>query len=143
MTVKQISVFLENKPGQLVELTDILSAHHIDIRALSIADTKDFGILRLIVDDPDKTADVLKKAECIFSVAPVLAVEIADEPGSLSKILHILSENAVNLEYTYAFITRRAESAYMILRVEDNGTTAAVLAKNGIKLAAQDDLYSL
>lgn len=143
MTVKQISVFLENKPGQLVELTDILSAHQIDMRALSIADTKDFGILRLIVDDPDKTAEVLKAAECVFSVAPVLAVEIADEPGSLSKILHILSDHGVNLEYTYAFITRRAQSAYMILRVEDNETTAAILAGRGVKLATQDELYRL
>jgi len=143
MTVKQISVFLENRPGQLVELTDILSAHSIDIRALSIADTKDFGILRLIVDDPDKTADVLRTAECVFSVAPVLAVAIADEPGSLSKILHILCEAGINLEYTYAFITRRAECAYMILRVEDNEATAAVLAAHGIQLAAQKELFCL
>lgn len=143
MTVKQISVFLENKPGQLVELTDVLSEHHIDMRALSIADTKDFGILRLIVDDPDKTAEVLRQAECVFSVAPVLAVEIADEPGSLSKILHILSDNGINLEYTYAFITRKQQRAYLILRVEDNEATAEVLSRHGVKLAAQEDLYSL
>lgn len=143
MTVKQISVFLENKPGRLVELTDILSANHIDMRALSLADTKDFGILRIIVDDPDTTARVLREAECVFSVAPVLAVAIPDEPGSLSRILHILAENEINLEYTYAFITRREECAYMILRVEDNEATAAVLAASGVKLATQEDLYSL
>ena len=143
MTVKQISVFLENKPGRLVELTDILSAHSIDMRALSLADTKDFGILRIIVDDPDKTALVLRQAECVFSVAPVLAVAIPDEPGSLSHILRILAENQINLEYTYAFITRRAECAYMILRVEDNEATASVLAANGVRLATQEDLYTL
>jgi len=143
MTVSQISVFLENKPGQLVELTDILSAHHIDMRALSIADTKDFGILRLIVDDPHKTAEVLRQADCVFSVAQVLAVEIADEPGSLSRILHILSDHGINLEYTYAFISRREQCAYMILRVEDNEATAAVLAGQGVKLATQKDLLFL
>lgn len=143
MTVKQISVFLENRPGQLVELTDILSAHQIDMRALSLADTKDFGILRIIVDDPDKTEKVLREAEFVFSIAPVLAVEIADEPGSLSKILHILADNSINLEYTYAFITRREQCAYMILRVEDNEKTARVLAEQGVKLANQEALYSL
>ncbi len=143
MTVKQISVFLENKPGQLMEVADILSEHRIDIRALSLADTRDFGILRIIVDDPDKTARVLKQAGCVFSVAPVLAVSIQDEPGSLSKVLRILSENNINLEYTYAFITRKADSAYMILRVEDNGATAAALSANGVGLVCQGDLYSL
>lgn len=143
MTVKQISVFLENKAGRLVELTDILSEHKIDIRALSIADTKDFGILRLIVDNPDKTAEILESTEFVFSVAPVLAVAIPDEPGSLSAILHVLAENNINLEYTYAFITRKADCAYMILRVEDNEATAIALSNQGVKLVAQADLYSL
>lgn len=143
MTVKQISVFLENKAGRLVELTDILSEHKIDIRALSIADTKDFGILRLIVDNPDKTAEILESTEFVFSVAPVLAVAIPDEPGSLSAILHVLAENDINLEYTYAFITRKADCAYMILRVEDNEATAIALSNHGVKLVAQADLYSL
>jgi hypothetical protein len=143
MAVKQISVFLENKPGRLAELTDILSDHKINIRALSLADTKDFGILRLIVDDPDKTAEKLREAECIFTVASVLAVAIPDEPGSLSSILHLLADNDINLEYTYAFITRKVECAYMILRVEDNEATSAVLAKHGYKLVSQDELFSL
>ncbi len=86
---------------------------------------------------------MLRQAECVFSVAPVLAVEIADEPGSLSKILHILSDNGINLEYTYAFITRKQQRAYLILRVEDNEATAEVLSRHGVKLAAQEDLYSL
>ena len=131
MTVKQISVFLENKAGRLVELTDILSEH------------KDFGILRLIVDNPDKTAEILESTEFVFSVAPVLAVAIPDEPGSLSAILHVLAENDINLEYTYAFITRKADCAYMILRVEDNEATAIALSNQGVKLVAQADLYSL
>ncbi|MDD2503874.1 MAG: ACT domain-containing protein [Clostridia bacterium] len=143
MAITQISVSWENKPGRLAELTDILSEHKINIRALSLADTKDFGILRIIVDDPDKTASILQEVECIFTVALVLAAAIPDEPGSLSRILHILAENDINLEYTYAFITRKEEYAYMILRVEDNETTSAVLTDHGFKLVSQEELFSL
>ena len=143
MTVKQISVFLENKPRQLSEFTKVLNQNKIDMRALSVAETRDFGILRVIVDDPYKTACVLKDAGYICSITPVLAVEISDEPGSLSKILGILGDNDINLEYTYAFITRKEHGAYMVFRVEDNDKAIEVLMQNGIHPICQDVLYKL
>ena len=143
MTVKQISVFVENKPGQLAEFTKLLRQHNIDMRALSIAETPDFGILRVIVDDSYKTACILKDAEYIFSITPVLVVPIEDEAGGLDKILTILAENGINLEYTYAFITRNKDLAYMIFRVTDNEKAMEVLSQHGIKTICQDQLSSL
>lgn len=143
MTAKQISVFLENKPGQLVELAKTLNQNHIDMRALSLADTKDFGIVRLIVDDPYKTACVLKDSGYIASITPVLAIEIPDEPGSLMRVLSLLGENELNLEYAYAFTARKKEFAYMILRMADNDKAIEVLNKNGVRLICQSDLSSL
>lgn len=140
MTVKQISVFLQNDAGQLTGLTNVLNENGIDMRALSVAETRDFGILRLIVDDSYKTATVLKDAGYICSLTPVLAVAIPDEPGGLHKVLAILGENKINLEYTYAFISRKKDLAYMIFRVEDNEKAIEVLCKNGIKLICQDEL---
>ena len=100
MTIKQLSVFVENKPGKLAEFTKLLSEHGIDMRALSIAETPDFGILRVIVDDPYQTTCVLKDADYIFSITPVIAVAIPDEPGSLSRIVDILGAGGLNVEYT-------------------------------------------
>ncbi|MEE0777025.1 MAG: ACT domain-containing protein [Bacillota bacterium] len=143
MTVKQISVFLENKPGRLAEFIDILSENKIDMRAMSIAETQDFGILRIIVDDPEKTAEVVKASNCVFSITPVLAVAIPDEPGALSDILHTLAKNEISLEYTYAFITRQEKTAYMVFRVADNDKATEVLSNHGIKLASQDELFKI
>ncbi len=143
MTVKQISVFLENKPGRLYELTKVLRENQIDMRALSIAETPDFGILRLIVDDSYKTACVLKDAGYICSITPVLAAEVADEAGGLEKILNILGENDINLEYTYAFITRKKGTAYMVFRVQDNDKAIEILSKNQVHLVCQDAFSEL
>ena len=120
MTVKQLSVFLENKPGRLAELTKALRQNGIDMRAMSIADAPDFGIARVIVDDPYEAACVLKDAGYVLSVTPVLAVAIPDEAGSLYEILRVLGENEINLEYTYAFPTAKKGQALMIFRVENN-----------------------
>ena len=143
MSVKQISVFLENKPGRLYELTKVLRENKIDMRALSIAETPDFGILRLIVDDSYKTACVLKDAGYICSITPVLAAEVADEAGGLEKILNILGENDINLEYTYAFITRKKGTAYMVFRVQDNDKAIEILSKNQVHLVCQDAFSEL
>ena len=143
MMIQQISVFLENKAGTIVHVAKILADHGIDMRAMSIADSADFGILRLIVDDPEKTKEVLNKEEYIFSETPVLAVAVADHPGSLVKILAVLSDANINLEYAYAFITRKSDSAYMIFRVDDPERTVDVLKEAGISIAAQSELYSL
>nr|WP_122012211.1 ACT domain-containing protein [Maliibacterium massiliense] len=143
MTVKQISVFLENKPGQLAEFTKLLESQQINMCALSLADAEDFGILRIIVDDSYKTACVLKEAGYVFSITPVLAVEIPDKPGSLVRVLDVLGENGVNLEYTYAFTVSRSKSAYMIFRVADTDRAIAVLDQNNIHLVCQGELSGL
>lgn len=143
MTVKQISVFVENKPGKLAELTDYLHQHEIDMRALSIAEAQDFGIVRMIVDDAYKTSQVLKEAGYVVSITPVLAVEMSDEPGSLYRILKILGDGGVNLDYTYAFLSQKASTAYMILRVADNEKAIEVLGKSGIRPVCQDTIVDL
>lgn len=143
MTVKQISVFLENKAGCLAAFTKVLRENNIDMRAMSIAETPDFGILRIIVDDTYKTACVLKDADYIFSITPVLAVEVSDEAGGLYQIVQILGDSKINLEYTYAFITRKKGQAYMIFRVEDNEKAIDVLERNGVHIVSQEELDEL
>jgi len=143
MTVKQISIFVENKAGKLAELTEYLQQSHIDMRALSIAEAQDFGIVRIIVDDTYKTSCILKEAGYVASITPVLAVEMPDEPGSLFHILKTLGDGGVNLEYMYAFLTRKASTAYMVLRVENNEKAIDVLNQNGIHTICQDALSNL
>ena len=143
MTVKQISVFVENKAGRLAELTDYLNQHGIDMRALSIAEAEDFGVVRMIVDDAYKTSCALTEAGYVVSITPVLAVEIPDEPGSLYKIMKILGDGGVNLEYTYAFLTRKQNTAYIILRVENNEKAVEVLGRQGIHTICQDSISGL
>ncbi len=143
MTVKQISVFLENKPGKLLEFTKLLRENGIDMQALSIAEAPDFGIARVIVDDSYKAACVLKDAGLIFSITPVLAAAIPDKAGSLCAILEVLSDHQINLEYTYAFTGRQRDRAYMIIRVDQPEHAADVLAAAGIHLVTQDELSDL
>lgn len=143
MTVKQISVFLENKPGRLAEFTDVLSAHNVNLRALSLAEAEDFGIVRIIVDNVYNASTVLKETGYVFSITKVLAVELTDEPGALSKAILVLGENGVNIEYMYAFTTRKKGVAYMIFRVADNQKAIDVLVKNGIRPVCQDELEDM
>ena len=143
MTVQQISVFLENRPGGLAEFTKVLSENNIDMRAMCIAETPDFGILRIIVDDVYNTMCTMKEAGYICSVTKVLAVEIPDKPGSLLRTLTVLGESNINLEYSYAFTTRKKDVAYMILRVNDNERATEVLTEHGIKLVDQDGISRL
>ncbi|MBQ4050571.1 MAG: acetolactate synthase [Oscillospiraceae bacterium] len=143
MAVKQISVFVENKPGKLAELTNVLHQHEIDMRALSIAEAEDFGVVRIIVNDSYNTACVLKDAGYILSVTPVLAASIDDKPGALDAILDILGEADINLEYIYAFLGRVQGKAYMVMRVSDCEKAADVLTKKGIRLYDQTDLENL
>jgi hypothetical protein len=143
MTIDQISVFVENKPGKLAEITGLIGDAGIDLRAMSIADTTDFGILRLIVDKPQLAYDILKKADCVVSVTQVIAVSIEDKPGCLAKVLKLLSDEGINIEYVYAFITRKKEDAYVIFRMEDNERAVKILTENGIKLASGEEIYDL
>ena len=143
MTVKQISVFLENRPGALAEFTKILEKSNIDLRALSLAESEDFGIVRVIVDDPFAAIQILKDEGYVCSVTKVIAVEIEDRPGALVKMLNILGDNKVNLEYSYAFLAKKANSAFMILRVADNDVAIKVLTQNGIKPICQDEMEEM
>ena len=143
MTVNQISVFMENTPGQLLEFTKLLEQHNIDLRALSLAEAEDFGILRVIVDDSYKTVRMLKGEGYVCSVTQVLAVEIPDQPGALVKILTVLGDSGVNLEYMYAFLGRKKDSAFMIFRVPDNDYAVKVLREAGIRPIDQEELHQL
>ena len=140
MTVNQISVFVENKSGALAQITKVLSDGGVNMRALSIAETQDFGVLRLIADDDRKAAFVLSDAGYILSVTPVLAVVIRDEPGSLAQTLAILAEAGIDVEYTYAFLTPKPGTACMIFRVKDNDAAEQILSAAGIKLATREEL---
>lgn len=142
MTVKQISVFVENRPGSLADFTKVMAEHNLDMRALSLAETPDFGILRMIVEDSYETACALKDAGYVCSITPVLAVAIPDRPGGLYNIVKILGEHKINIEYMYAFNSRKTDTAYMVFRVEDNEKAVEVLSKDGIKLISQDELIS-
>ena len=140
MSVKQISIFIENKKGKLAEATRYIADNKINLRALSIADTQDFGILRIICEEPEKAEQILQEGGFITTTTKVLAAAISDEPGSLAEILEVLSEANVVVEYTYAFLSAKA-GAYMIFRVDDNHAAAAALAGAGIKTANQEDLF--
>ena len=143
MSVKQISVFLENKPGQLNQMTGVLSAHDIDLKALSLAETTDFGIARFIVDDVLETVTVLNEEGYISRLTPVVAVEIPDEPGALNRVLQIFTDEDINLEYMYAILSSEGQKAYMIFKVHDDAKASAALVSNGITVLSQEDLAEL
>ena len=140
MAVKQLSVFAENKNGSIYEITKILSAAGINIRAFSIADTQNYGILRLIVNDPRSAAMALSTEGRIVSVTDVVSVQIPDEKGGLNELLRVLTEADVSVEYLYAFVASPSSSAYVVLRVEDNEKTEALLTENGFKLLTDAEL---
>ena len=144
MSVKQISVFLENKAGTMQGMTAVLAENGIDMRALSLAETNDFGIVRLIVDDVYAASTVLKEAGYIHNVTPVLGVAIPDEPGGLNTVLQVLGTADVNIEYMYAFLGgSSAEHAYMIFRVQEPKAAAAALRSKGIQIVDQDHISQL
>ena len=142
--IKQISVFLENKPGSLYAMTGVLAQHQIDMRAFSLAETSDFGIARMIVDDVYTTTTVLKDAGFINKITPVLGVAIPDVPGGLNKVLQVLTDAKVNVEYMYAFLGGKGvDHAYMIFRVEDAASASAALAQRGIQVVDQEEIEKL
>ena len=133
MKMKQLTVFAENKVGYLSEITEILAENKIDMKALSIADTKDFGILRLIVDKPDDALNALKEHGFLSTVTEVIGVEINNKTGELSKALSVLAGNGVNVEYLYAFLSGTTESAYVVIKATDNAAAESILYKAGFK----------
>ncbi|MBQ6434826.1 MAG: acetolactate synthase [Synergistaceae bacterium] len=144
MSVKQISVFLENNPGSLHEMTKVLDDAKIDLRGLSLAETSEFGIVRLIVDDVLGTATVLKDAGFVSSLTDVIAVEVPNVPGGLNKVLEILHGEKINIEYMYAILgNKTSETAYMIFRVNDNSKATSALNNSGIKIMEQAEISAL
>jgi len=135
MRVEQIAVFLENRAGRLAEVTEILSEAGINIRALSLADTSDFGVLRMIVDDHEAARKVLRDRGLTVAVTNVVAVEVPDQPGGLHHILNMMGQAGVNVEYMYAFVSRPGDNAIMIFRFSDTDSALALLRENGQKLA--------
>lgn len=143
MKVKQISIFVENKKGRLAEITSALAEYDIDISALSISDTTDFGILRLIVNKPDLAEKILKEKGYVVRTTEVIAIVIRDEPGGLAEALKTLDEEEIDVEYMYAFIGKTISDALVILRVDNPDKAVEKLAEGGIRVLSNDEVYSL
>ena len=143
MAIKQLTVFVQNKKGTVVEVTDILSQNNINLRALSIAETQDFGILRLIVNDEKAAEKVRAENGYIIKVIDVVGVKIGDEPGKLTAALDVLDKSDINVEYLYAFMARTEKHAYVVLRVEDNAVAEAALAGAGFEMISEADINKL
>lgn len=143
MLVKQISIFLENKSGRLAEVTRTLGENDIDISALSIADTTDFGILRLIVNKPEKAERILKENNFTVSCTSVIAIGVQDKPGGLAKALGILDGENIGIQYMYAFVSKTDDEALVILKVEDPDRAVMVLKDNSISVLPSSQVYKL
>ena len=143
MAIKQLTVFVQNKKGTVVSVTDILSKNNVNLRALSIAETQDFGILRLIVNDEVTAERVLADAGYLIKTIDVLGVKIGDEPGKLTAALGILDKADINVEYLYAFMARTEKHAYVVLRVEDNAAAEAALTGAGFHMISEADICKL
>lgn len=140
MFLKQLSIFVENKPGRLESIIDTLGKNEINIRALSIADTTDFGILRLIVSDVDKAKAVLETEGVISKPTDVVAVFLDDRSGGLAKVLSVLTQSGLNIEYMYAFLTKTEGKALMVLKADDEEMTLEVLKRENIPMATSEDI---
>lgn len=143
MAIKQLTVFVPNRKGTIVTVTDILAKNNINIRALSIAETQEFGILRLIVNDEEKAEKVLSEEGYLIKVVDVVGVKIGDEPGKLTAALGVLDKEDINVEYLYAFMARTEKHAYVVLRVENNETAEKALTNAGFKLITESDINKL
>ena len=143
MAIKQLTIFVENKQGALVSVTETLSAHNINIRALSIAETQDFGILRLIVNDEITAEKILSDAGYLIKITEVVGVKIGDAPGKLSEALKVLDDMKMNMEYLYAFMARTEKHAYVVIRVEDNDAAETALVNAGFHMVTAADINKL
>lgn len=145
MVIKQVSVFLQNSKGRLAEVLDILAKSAINIRALCIADTNDFGVLRIIVSNPDKAIDVLKKSNYLVSASDVMAIEVPDNPGGLASSLKILRDEDISVEYMYAFVgtIKNANSAFVIVRLDDTKKAMELYKQGKISLVDPSEVYNL
>ena len=140
MNIHQISVFLDNRTGQLAEITRLLADNGIDIRAISIAETSDYGLARMIVDDSHKASEVLLRHGDILSMTPVWAVEVPDRPAGLAEVLAVLAENHVDVEYMYSLFTHKEGMAYMVMRVSDEPRFLSTLGDRKIRIVGMEEL---
>ena len=140
MSIHQISVFLENRTGQLSEITALLAKNNVDIRAITIAETSDYGLARMIVDDASKASQILLEHGDILSMTPVWAVEVPDRPAGLHELLEVLTAAKVDVEYMYSLFTHKNDKAYMVLRVTDEAAFTAAIANTDIKLMTAEEL---
>lgn len=143
MAIKQLTVFVQNRQGALVSITDTLAAQNINIRALSIAETEDFGILRMIVNDDELAVKTLTEEGYLIKVIEVVGVKIGDDPGKLTAALSVLDQAGINMEYLYAFMARTEKHAYVVLRVENNAAAEQALTEAGFKLITDADVCKL
>ncbi len=143
MAIRQLTIFVQNRQGAIVSITEALAANQVNIRALSIAETEDFGILRLIVNDEETAQKTLSDAGYLIKVTEVVGVKIGDAPGKLTGALAILDKAGINLEYLYAFMARTEKHAYVVLRVEDNAAAEAALEAAGYHLITDADICKL
>ncbi len=143
MKIRQLSIFLENKKGRLFEVSDILAKNGINIRALNIAETDDFGVLRLVVDHPDNALDLLKSSGFVANTTDIVAVEIDDKPGGLSIVLKTLAQADINVEYMYGFVEKRSNNAIMVFRFESPENAIKVLKGANIVIINESDIRDL
>ena len=143
MAIKQLTVFVQNKKGTVVSVTDILAKNHINLRALSIAETQDFGMLRLIVNDEAAASVALRDGGYLIKTIDVVGVKISDEPGKLTEALDVLDKHDINVEYLSAFMARTEKHAYVVLRVENNDAAEAALTAAGFKMITEADICKL
>lgn len=138
--VQQISVFLENRSGQLAEITGLLAQNHVDLRAISIAETSDYGIVRMITDNVDAATAILKNAGYILSITPVQVISVSDQPGGLASILALLAKDDIAVEYMYSLFTHQGNKAYMVFRVSNEEKFATLMTSHGIDVVTAEDL---
>lgn len=143
MSVKQINVFLENEPGRLAEMTKVLSEAKIDIRAIYVTDSTSYGIIRMIVNQPDDAKIELQSKGFTVSVSHVIAVELNDVPGTLDEVLGLLSGNGIQLEYLYAYVGRASNDAVVVLRVDDRPKALEIFEQNGVRVLDDKEVYGI
>ena len=143
MLIKQLSIFVENKPGRLAFITEVIAEAGIDIRAISVADTTDFGILRLIVNKPDEACEALKAAGLTVTLTSVIAIGVSDKPGGFSVAMRLLADNDIAVEYMYAFISRENGKAIVILRVDNEDKARQILSDGGIDTIPSEKIYNM
>jgi hypothetical protein len=137
MKITQVSVFLENRKGRLLEVCSLLGKHNINIRALNVAESEGFGVLRIVVDKPQEAVEILKKENLVANLTDVVAAEVEDKPGGLAKVLEVLNKNNINVEYMYGFMEKFSDKALLVFRFDDPQKAAEALKKNGINIVTE------